>query len=326
MPPARVLAAVHWYVPHYCTGAEVMLHTMLRALVERGSTVDVLECSPAKDDSFRHSGYRIDGIRVHPHRGTDDLPRMLAAADVLVAHLDTTERSAAVSRRMGKPCFVIHHNDDFTSWNADADIYQVYNSQWLRDRLQTLKPTPRHLVVRPPVRSAEYRTEPGSRVTLVNLSPDKGSRIFYGLARRMPDVDFLGVIGAYGEQIVEPAPNVEIMAHTGLHSMASVYGRTRVLLVPSRYESWGRTGVEAMASGIPVVARPTPGLVESLGGAGVFVPDNSLAGWESAVRQIMDEDTWREASRRALDRSRELDRICEEDLRGWCAAVENASR
>ncbi|WP_262928542.1 glycosyltransferase family 4 protein [Streptomyces sp. CBMA152] len=47
-----------------------------------------------------------------------------------------------------------------------------------------------------------------------------------------------------------------------------VYSRSRVILMPSLYESWGRVAVEAFASGIPVIAHTTPGLVESMGEAG----------------------------------------------------------
>jgi hypothetical protein len=64
----RILAAVHWYVPHHNGGAEVMLHTMLRALVDRGHEVDVIESRAPLNDSYRHDGYVIDGIRVHPHQ------------------------------------------------------------------------------------------------------------------------------------------------------------------------------------------------------------------------------------------------------------------
>ncbi|MFI1769152.1 glycosyltransferase family 4 protein [Streptomyces sp. NPDC020800] len=58
-----------------------------------------------------------------------------------------------------------------------------------------------------------------------------------------------------------------------------VYSRSRVMLMPSLYESWGRVAVEAFASGIPVIAHPTPGLVESLGEAGIFAYRDDLNAW-----------------------------------------------
>ncbi|MBQ1164003.1 glycosyltransferase, partial [Streptomyces sp. A73] len=80
------------------------------------------------------------------------------------------------------------------------------------------------------------------------------------LAQRIPEQQFVAVRGAYGEQVdYDGLDNVEVLAQVPGAEMAErVYGRTRVLLMPSSYESWGRAGCEALASGIPVVAHPTP--------------------------------------------------------------------
>jgi len=69
--------------------------------------------------------------------------------------------------------------------------------------------------------------------------------------------------------------------------------------MPSEYESWGRVGVEAMASGIPVIAHPTPGLQESLGDAGVFVDRNDIDGWERAIRRLLTPRAYGTASKKA---------------------------
>lgn len=323
----RVLFACHWYVPHHNGGAEVMAHTMLRALVERGHMVDVLESRPPLNDSYKHNGYTVDGIRVHPMRDAkDDMPALMAGCDVVVTHLENTARAVILSRWMQKPCFIINHNDfdNTRSWSGEADVTQVYNSEWLRDELQQYQPVPSWLVVRPPINSEEYRTKPGTKVTLINLNEDKGARVFYELAARMSDVEFLGVVGAHGDQVRMDLPNVELIEHTDPHAMREVYGKTRILLMPSIYESWGRVGVEAMASGIPVIANPTNGLTESLGKAGTFVPRDDLIGWEKAVRRLLDGRVWRGMSRRAVERSKELDALKGADLDEWCKAVENS--
>ncbi|WP_063772039.1 glycosyltransferase family 4 protein [Kitasatospora mediocidica] len=317
---------VHWYVPHHNGGAEVMMHTMLRALVEKGHEVDVLESRPPLNESYRHAGYEIDGIRVHPYRDKDDPMDLMPGVGVVVTHLENTARAVILSRWMKIPCFVINHNDfdNTRSWSGETDVYQVYNSEWLREELQAYQPVPDSLVVRPPIYSDEYRTKPGTKVTLINLNEDKGAKVLYELARRMPETEFLGVVGAHGDQIIEDLPNVEIVKHTDPHSMREIYGRTRVLLMPSIYESWGRVAVEAMASGIPVIANPTNGLSEALGEAGTFVPRDDLNGWEGALRRLSDGRSWRAASKRAEKRSKELDSIRDQDLAAWCQAVENA--
>src|SRR5678815_5651953 len=86
-----------------------------------------------------------------------------------------------------------------------------------------------------------------------------------------------------------------------------VYARTRILLMPSAYETWGRVGVEAMCSGIPVIAHPTPGLTEALGDAGFFDDRDDVDAWAKTVRRLDDPAEYRKASRAAFKRAAELD-------------------
>jgi len=47
--------------------------------------------------------------------------------------------------------------------------------------------------------------------------------------------------------------------HPNVHDMREVYGRARIILMPSLYESYGRVAVEALATGIPSIVAPTLG-------------------------------------------------------------------
>jgi len=50
--------------------------------------------------------------------------------------------------------------------------------------------------------------------------------------------------------------------------MRAAYGRSRLLLAPSRWvESWGRVASEAQISGLPVIATKSGGLPEAVGRA-----------------------------------------------------------
>jgi len=81
-----------------------------------------------------------------------------------------------------------------------------------------------------------------------------------------------------------------------------------VVIMPSELETWGRTAVEAMSSGIPVLASPTPGLRECCGGAAVYVPRDDLEGWIGALRRLKeDRKYYNTRSKVALERSRALD-------------------
>jgi glycosyltransferase involved in cell wall biosynthesis len=335
----RVLALAHQYVPVHCAGAETMLHSMLRALAARGHDVQVVLSAQGGQP------YELDGVRIAPHRSKRDVFEHLGATDVLVSHLMNTPRATFLGNWNQTPVVLVHHNTFESTKRAlltpQARVDMVVtNSQWMTDDLnawcaaRSVAP-PQTVMVRPLVDPAEYRTTPGDRVTLINLrrmeqGPDelgamgKGAEVFWALARRAPKLRFLGVRGAYGSQLVEDLPNVEVLDHVPHHEMRDrVYARTRILLIPSSYESWGRVGMEAIASGIPVIAHPTPGLRESLGDAGIFVDRDDLDGWRRALQTLAMPGPYKAASRRALARSAELGAA--DDLTRWCDEVERVA-
>lgn len=317
----RVLAMLHLFPPHHNAGAERMVLALLSALVDRGHQVDVLL-------SQRHpeitGTYEIGGIQVHPHREkTDPFQFVPGRADVIVTHLENTPRAAALGESYRIPVVKVVHNT-FTPTRMQLTrgiSLAVYNSRWMAEEFADVDVE--SIVTRPPVRAADYATTPGDAVTLVNLYEPKGPTTFYALAERFPDLPFLAVHGAYGAQVVRrDLPNVEHVPHMdGDHMRDEVYARTRILLVPSDYESWGRVGVEAMASGIPVVAHPTPGLLESLGDAGIFVDRRNLDGWEDAIRGLLKPRAYAAAGKKAKARALALDPTA--DLERWCDAIES---
>ncbi|HEY1395025.1 glycosyltransferase family 4 protein [Roseateles sp.] len=331
----RVLALAHQYVPVHCAGAETMLHSMLRALAARGHEVHVtLSAQPGRP-------YELDGVRVWPHVTSKDVFEHLPKADVLVSHLMNTPRATFLGNWNDIPTVLIHHNTfDVTKAalvtpQARVDL-AVVNSQWMADDLaewfaERGATPPATAIVRPLVDLADYATTPGDRVTLVNMRPmdvdsrgnrmGKGAETFWAAAERMPKTRFLGVRGAYGTQMVRDLPNVEVLDHVPNHEMREkVFARTRVLLMPSSYESWGRVGTEALCSGIPVIAHPTPGLRESLGDAGIFVDRDDVDAWVRALRTLALPQSYGAASARARARAEQLAAL--DDLDRWCNAVE----
>lgn len=307
----NLLAIVHMYVGRagHNAGAEWMLHAILREWAALGDACTVV----VRD--YRGRPYEIDGVRVEGLPSLAALVKRAADADWVVTHLDLTQTAERVAVRARRPILHLVHNDSQLRLHGvepRARQLVAYNSLWL----QRTVPWPgRSVVCRPHVSVRDYETTPGECVTLVNLIREKGLRTFVGLALALPGTRFLGVRGAYGRQDTRVAGqlrNVEIVANRP-NVRDAVYARTRVLLMPSHYESWGRTAIEAACSGIPTLARPTPGLRESLGHAGTFVPGRGIREWAAALRRFEDADYYAQRSATARARALELENITRAD-------------
>lgn len=321
----RIVALVHFYPPYYMAGSETMLHTMLRALADRGHDVQVVVTSHERGPAH----YVHDGIRVQRAGRRGGVVQMLdeLSPDVIVSHHQEAPNACHYAkRRNGTRSAVLFHNT-FPGAVGVAHQWQpdlmVFNTEWVKSfyEQQHVAGARNGLVMHPPIRGEEHRTRSGRHVTLVNLNEDKGANVFYALAERMPDVSFLGVIGGHGEQIIRTdLPNVRIQEHTP-DPRRDVWAHTRILLMPSIYESYGMVSIEAAHSGIPTIATPTPGLKEALAESGTFVERGDLDGWEREISRLLGQDEWRLASKHARARAEALDP--RKELAAWVGAVES---
>ena len=142
----------------------------------------------------------------------------------------------------------------------------------------------------------------GDAITLVNANVNKGVNQFIELAKRMPHRKFLAVRPYYGEMWIPPAPsNVEWIAFDD--DVRNILKRTRILLMPSLYESFGRIAVEAMYNGIPVLySKPQPnsinvngtteGMEEWILPAGISCERDKPEEWIAAVEALDNIDVY----------------------------------
>lgn len=307
----------HFYIPYRNAGSETMLHAMCKRLIQAGHEVVVWATVLPEAPPF----YEYEGVPVYVTNVVYGRQQIKAwKPDVIVSHHDNTQRAATIANSLGIPFVFIMHNDFLP--NQDLLTLKphltVFNTEWIRSKFDHVVNS--SMVLHPPVWAHEHMTTPGDHITLVNLNENKGCRVFYEMAKRFPEEKFLGVVGGHGDQIIDDSlPNVTIQPQTA-NMKEDVWKRTKILLMPSIYESYGMAGVEALASGIPVLAHPTDGLRESQGPFGLFLDRGDLAAWERALEELSDPIKWQAASVLAKKRSLELDPSPELDR--WVEEIE----
>lgn len=300
----KIVAGLHMYPPAHGAGAEWMAHEILRYLQRQGAEVQVVLRDNAGTDEFE--GVPIANNAIGRLRDFE--------ADIFLTHLDVTRIVMSAGRSSKTPVVHLIHNHmqvrthQLQPRNAALIVHNSeYVSKYTPPRLGL-----RSIIVNPHIPTDRYQPS-GRRLdkpytTLMNLFAPKGAATFWELAERHPERPFLGVIGAYGQQDIRSLPNVTLIENTP-DVTNQVYAETRVLLVPSKAESWGRVALEAASSGIPVIASTAPGLVESMSGAALFADWDDVDLWESLLLSLDDSGRYERysllAEHRALLREEE---------------------
>jgi glycosyltransferase involved in cell wall biosynthesis len=297
----KILWSIHLYFPRHGSGAEAMARNINRYLVSQGHEIKILlhQANQYKITEM----YNYEGVDVFP---PDDyiIDNLFTWADVVISHLDYNKWTTHQCEKYNKPFVHIVHNDTPYPSVIDSPIpvKVVYNSEWCAKALNYKWQS----IIFPPPLNEWVKTEDKGReyVTLVNLNQNKGSRYFYSLAKKMPYVKFLGVKGSYDSQHIENMPNVKIVSNTP--DIREIYKITKVLLVPSHYESWGMVAAEGMANGIPVIYNPTPGLLENVGSAGICINRKETERWGHTINKLLnDPKYYEEWAQKGLKRSKE---------------------
>jgi glycosyltransferase involved in cell wall biosynthesis len=298
-------------------GGVVTTVTILRELARRGHDVRILTHEPG--------ALNVQGVQFIEASGATTLRGMYQWADVAVPHMDTTPVALTYAREMGTSIlYPVHDDGQFEKYGlVPGDVaLAVFNAYGLKER--TSWPG-EQTVVHPPVFIDEHRVNAtGNAITIASLSAEKGGETFWKIVDRLPDRQFIGVTGGWGDQVIPESlpPNVEIIGHQG-NNLREIFKKTRILLVPSQRlcegskywtENWGRAAIEAAASGIPTIANPAPGPLEALGDAGIFHDRMDIDSWIGSIKRLDDPANYQHQSDLVYHRAEELEQIVREQL------------
>jgi glycosyltransferase involved in cell wall biosynthesis len=142
-------------------------------------------------------------------------------------------------------------------------------------------------------RSSEDLLHVGSTIARKRL--DTLLRVFANIRRSRPDARLIRVGGPFTadqralvrEFALEDA--IVVLPFLDRSTLAAVYRRSAVLLLPSEREGFGLPVLEALACGTPVIASDIEALREVGGTAVLYCPSDDVESWTTAVLQVLEE-------------------------------------
>jgi glycosyltransferase involved in cell wall biosynthesis len=310
----RMLWIIHGYVPKVNAGSEICAHTINKFFMDKPYKYDIWVASPG----FPKITY--ENVRCFDLYDSDTFLKVLNTSNILHSHSYIYRNQMKyLCRKRGIPFVEWVHTDNYVrsipkgKW-IDSTIrdrhWTVFNSESLKNSRRDIPEKTTH-IIHPIVDYHNYYIPEEDKtpkyITLSNVNENKGGKLLIQLAKALPEFQFMGILGGYRSQIVEHGiPNLQYVQN--MTDIKKAYAHTWLQIMPSREETWGRTAVEAMSSGIPVIVHPTPGLRECCKDAAIYCDRDDSNEWISAIQRMKsDKEFYNSQSKKAYTRARELD-------------------
>ena len=328
-----VVALSHGYPPFWNMGGEVSLHRTLQAIDEEVIVLTNVD-----------KPYTFEGIKVMQINTPDVLnvmadPKPIArqlrelGARVVIAQNELSLPAVKAAAEMGAISIVSLHTPPkygklLRQAVVEAD-YAIYNTETSAKQWGE----PKALVVHPPINPLPNKTiNDGDAFTLLSSLVNKGVEVVLELAKMYPDRRFIVVRSpaepTHGledlEDRVANLPNVELHPRVAPEDVDKYFKQTRILLVPSRYETYGMSAIEAAGYGIPSVHVDTPHTREGIGEASILIPPLSVQKAAEAI-DIIDND-YEEYSKAARKRAEWLQERQEQEMQAFAKFIANVKK
>jgi glycosyltransferase involved in cell wall biosynthesis len=114
---------------------------------------------------------------------------------------------------------------------------------------------------------------------------------------RAEGIDLVVAGGGRAHQLGAALPGARDLGYVPEEHLPGLYAGALVFVLPSRHEGFGLPALEAMASGVPVVAADRGGLAELVGNAGVLIDADDWEGLADAGMRLAGDPVERERLR-----------------------------
>ena len=283
------------FLPTTFAGSEISAYETIKYLRSRGHTICIFV------NNWKVNEY--DGFKIYKYNISDSFCKTeLFNADIVFFQMGYDPKNMELLKGRSKNVFVFTHLIEINPWllqqKMPFPVTVVYNSHMTQDAMPSLHPNMRMI---PYVETNKFKGIRQSSINndivcLINCNKNKGGDMLKNLAKKMPDVQFMGVKGGYSSQVLDSdSKNLNYVENQ--KDITSVFKKIGILIMPSKNETWGRTAVEAMASGVPVIHSESPGLVECVGGAGIMCMHDDEDAWADAIRRLIGDRAYRERLR-----------------------------
>jgi hypothetical protein len=293
--PKSIILLSDSFLPTTFAGSEISAYETIKYLRSRGHTIYIFV------NNWKVGEY--DGFKIYKYDITDQFCKtQIHDADIIFFQMGYDPKNMELLKGRSNDVFVFTHLIEMHPWllqqKMPFPVTVVYNSHMTQDTMPTLHPNMRMI---PYVETNKFKrlrqnTINNNIVCLINCNRNKGGDMLKLLAEKMPDVIFMGVKGGYSSQVVNS--NTDNLSYIeNQKDITVIFKKIGILIMPSKDETWGRTAVEAMASGVPVIHSESPGLVECVGGAGIMCMHDDEDAWADAIRRIIGDRAYRERLR-----------------------------
>lgn len=290
------LAALsHGYPPLWNMGGEVSLH---RTLIAAHGNKFVFTNTDAP--------YTFEDVNVKQVNTPDVLninadPVPIAkqlqevGASVVIGQNELSLAAVKASRIIGAAPIVSVHTPPLYGRNIANAMYETHHAIYNTRTAAEEWGEPKALVVHPPISPLPTKTlNGGDAYTLLSSLTNKGVQTVLALAEIYPNKRFIIVRSpaesthglANLEELAAALPNVQLYPRVSPDEVIKYFKETRILLVPSRYETYGMSAIEAAGYGIPSVHVDTPHVREGIGDGAILIPPLSVPDAVNAIETI----------------------------------------